>query len=46
MQIVWVLIGLFKLLVTNVAAQSCSANLNPEAQIVLVTDRMVPLGVL
>ena len=46
MQIAWVLIGLFKLLVTNVAAQSCSANLNPEAQIVLVADRMVPLGVL
>ena len=46
MQIVWVFIGLFKILVTNVAAQSCSANLNPEAQIVLVTDRTIPLDVL
>ena len=46
MQTVWVLIGLFTILVTNVAAQSCSANLNPKAQIVLVTDRMVPLDVL
>ena len=37
---------LIGLIVTNVAAQSCSANLNPKAQIVLVTDRMVPLDVL
>ena len=40
------LIGLFTILVTNVAAQSCPANLNPKAQIVLVTARMVPLDVL
>ena len=40
------LIGLFTILVTNVAAQSCPANLNPKAQIVLVSARMVPLDVL
>ena len=47
MQVIFVLVGLFTALVTNVAAQSCPANLNSEAQIVLYTDRTILLdGVL
>ena len=38
-----VVLVLLNILVTNTAAQSCPANLNSEAQIVLVFDRTVPL---
>ena len=40
------LVGLFNLLVTNTAAQSCPANLNSEAQIILVSNGTVPLSAL
>ena len=40
---IWVLVVLLSILVTNVAAQSCPANLNSEAQIVLYGDRMFSL---
>ena len=40
MQVIWVLVGLFSVLVTNTAAQSCPANFNSEAQIFLYADRM------
>ena len=43
MQPFWVLVCLFSVLITDAAAQSCPANLNSEAQIVLVFDRTVPL---
>ena len=46
MQGVWVLAGLFGVLVTNAAAQSCPANLNSEAQIVLYADRVLSAEVL
>ena len=40
---IWMLVGFFSILATNVAAQSCPANLNSEAQIVLTGGlRMVP----
>ena len=40
------LVGLFCIVVTNAAAQSCPANLNPEAQIVFFSDRMFSSEVL
>ena len=40
------LAGLFGVLVTNAAAQSCPANLNSEAQIVLYADRVLSAEVL
>ena len=40
---IWMLVGFFSILATNVAAQSCPANLNSEAQIVLYGDRMFSL---
>ena len=43
MPVIWVLVGLLSTLVTNTAAQSCPANLNSEAQIVLYADRTTPL---
>ena len=43
---IWILVGLFSILVTNTAAQSCPANLNSEAQIVLVSNGTVPLSAL
>ena len=43
---IWMLVGLFSILVTNTAAQSCPANLNSEAQIVLVSNGTVPLSAL
>ena len=47
MQIILVLVGLFGVFFTNAAAQSCPANLNSEAQIVLYADRTILLdGVL
>ena len=39
MLVIWVLVGLFSVLVTNAAAQSCPANLNPEAQFATYGDR-------
>ena len=42
---IWMLVGLSSILVTNVAVQSCPANLNSEAQIVLYGDRMFSLDV-
>ena len=43
MQGTWLLVGLFGVLVTNAAAQSCpaAANLNSEAQIVLYANRVL-----
>ena len=38
---IWMLVGLFSILATNVAVQSCPANLNSEAQIVLTGGRRV-----
>ena len=38
MQVIWALVGLFSVLVANAAAQSCPANLNSEAQMVLYGD--------
>ena len=46
MHVIWVLVGLFSVLVTNAAAQSCPANLNLEAQIVFHGDRMLTPEVL
>ena len=43
---IWMLVVLLSNLVTNVAAQSCPANLNSEAQIVLTGDGTVPLSAL
>ena len=43
MQVMWLLVGLVSVLVTNTAAQSCPANLNSDAQIVFVADRTIPL---
>ena len=43
---IWMLVVLLSILVTNVAAQSCPANLNSEAQIVLTGDGTVPLSAL
>ena len=43
---IWMLVGLFNLLVTNAAAQSCPAKFNSEAQIVLVANGTVPLSAL
>ena len=43
MKVMWLLVGLVSVLVTNAAAQSCPANLNSEAQIVFVADRTIPL---
>ena len=40
MLVIWVIVGLFSVLVTNAVAQSCPANFNPEAEIVLFSDRM------
>ena len=40
------LVGLFCIVVINAAAQSCPANLNPEAQIVFFSDRMFSSEVL
>ena len=41
MQGTWLLVGLFSVLVTNAAAQSCPATLNSEAQIVFYNDRVL-----
>ena len=41
MQGTWLLVGLFSVLVTDAAAQSCPANLNSEAQIVLYANRVL-----
>ena len=41
MQGTWLLVGLFSVLVINAAAQSCPANLNSEAQIVLYANRVL-----
>ena len=41
MQVIWVLVGLFSVLVTNAAAQPCSATFNSEAQIVFHGNRML-----
>ena len=46
MHVIWVLVGLFSVFVTNTAEQSCPANLNPEAQIVFHGDRMLTPEVL
>ena len=46
MQVIWALVGLFSVLVTNATAQSCPANLNSEAQIVFYGDRMFSQEVL
>ena len=46
MQVIWVLVGVFSVLVTNPAAQSCLATLNPEAQIIFHGDRMLTPEVL
>ena len=46
MQVIWVLVGLLSVLVTNAAAQSCPANLNSEAQFVLYGDIMFSQEVL
>ena len=43
MQVMWLLVGLVSVLVTNAAAQSCPANLNSNAQIVFVADSTIPL---
>ena len=43
MKVMWLLVGLVSVLVTNAAAQSCPANLNSDAQIVFVADRTIPL---
>ena len=43
---IWMLVVLLSNLVTNVAPQSCPANLNSEAQIVLTGDGTVPLSAL
>ena len=40
MLVIWALVGLLSVLVTNAAAQSCPANLNSEAQFVLYGDIM------
>ena len=46
MQVIWMLVGLFSVLVTNAAAQSCPANFNSKAQIFLYADRMFSSEVL
>ena len=38
------LVGLFSILIANAAAQSCPANLNSEAQIVLTGKGTIPLS--
>ena len=43
---IWMLVGLFSILVTNTTAQSCPANLNSEAQIVLISNGTGPLSAL
>ena len=40
------LVGLFSILIANAAAQSCPANLNSEAQIVLTGEGTIPLSAL
>ena len=42
MQVIWVFVGFFSVLVANAAAQSCPATLNSEAQIILHSDRTFP----
>ena len=46
MHVIWVLVGLFSVLVTNAAVQPCPANLNFEAQIVFHGNRMLTPEVL
>ena len=46
MLVIWVIVGLFSVLVTNAVAQFCPANFNPEAEIVLCSDRMFSSEVL
>ena len=46
MQVIWVLVGVFSVCVTNAAAQSCPATLNSEAQIVFFSDRVLTSEVL
>ena len=46
MQVIWGLVGVFCVIVTNAAAQSCPATLNSEAQIVIFSDRMFSSEVL
>ena len=41
MQVIWVLVGLFSVLVTDAAAQPCPATFNSEAQIVFHGNRML-----
>ena len=43
---IWVLVVLLSILATNVAAQSCPANLNSEAQIVLISNGTGPVSAL
>ena len=43
---IWMLVGLFSVLVTNAAAQSCPANFNSDAQIVLISNGTGPLSAL
>ena len=46
MRNIWMLVGLFSIFATNVAAQSCPANFNSEAQIVLISNGTGPLSAL
>ena len=46
MHSIWMLVVLLNILVTNAAAQSCPANLNSEAQIVLISNGTGPLSAL